>query len=272
MGKTIHKAFAVLEILAAAAGPMRVRDLCREVELSESNVSRLLSSLVELGYATRDADSGHYAATMKIWQVGMQTVARTGDLQAVANPLLSQLSERTGESVALGVLDDGYAVYVGKADGRGAIKAVAHVGARLPATATGFGKAVLAWRPELVNDSLARIKRFTPHTLLTRADIERDLAATRARGFALTRGELFPEVCAIGCPIFDSGGVAIAALALWGAESRITGPRMARLVREAQETAHEISVRFGYTGPALCGIPAVPGSKARTPAKRKRPS
>jgi DNA-binding IclR family transcriptional regulator len=247
-----------------------VKDLCEGVDLSESSVSRLLGTLVELGYASRDAHTGRYAATMKLWQVGLHTVSRTDDLQSIAQPLLERLSHRTGESTALGVLDDGYSVYIAKADGHGAIKAVATLGARLPATATAFGKAILAWRPERIPEALARVKRFTPNTLVARMDIERDLEAARERGYALNRGELYPHVCAIGCPIFDARGCAIAGLALWGSDREILGPRMAALVREARTIAHEISSHFGFVGPGVAAkgeTDALPGPRRATRAR-----
>ena len=261
MGKTIGKALGVLEALAKAGGPARVSDIAQEVGLSEPSTCRLLGSLVELGYAAREKETSRYSATLKMWEVSQRLIGRADDLQVIAGPALTELSDATGESCALGIFDDGYSVYLSKADGRSAIRAVATVGARIPATATGFGKAILAWRPELLPQALARVQRFTPRTLVTRRDIERNLEESRARGYALARGELHEGVCAIGAPIFDAHGAAIAGLALWGSEESILGERRDAHARELLAAAASISVKLGYVAP---------GAKARAGRPRAR--
>jgi len=246
MGKSIGKAFAVLEALARAPGPQRVSDLALGMGLSEPTTCRLLASLVELGYVARDGATSRYTPTLKLWEISQQVIGRTDDLQLIAQPALAALSAATGESCALGMFDDGYAVYIAKADGTNAIRAVATVGARIPATATGFGKAILAWRPELVPQAMARVHRFTRHTMMTRRDVERDLEAARTRGYATTEGELHEDVCAIGAPVFDRSGVAVAGVALWGGREAILGRRQAELARETIAAALRISARLGY--------------------------
>jgi IclR family acetate operon transcriptional repressor len=246
MSKTVRKAFAVLEALSRENAPRRVSDVAAQAELTESSACRLLATLVDLGYAVRDERSGLYSATLKLWSVAQGLISCTEDLHAVAQPVLDALSAQTGESCALGVFDDGYAVYIAKADGAGAIRAVATVGARLPAVATGFGKAIVAWRPELVAAAVARARRFTERTLVTRAEIERDLALARARGYATTQGELHPGTCAIGVPVFDANGAAVAGIALWGAQGAILGERMAWLAKCTLDAARTLSARLGY--------------------------
>jgi len=260
MGKTIGKALSVLEALANAGGPARVSELAQQVGLSEPSTCRLLGALVDLGYAAREKETSRYSATLKMWQVSQRLIGRTDDLQVIASPMLAELSAATGESCALGIFDDGYSVYLSKADGRSAIRAVATVGARLPATATGFGKAIVAWRPELLPLALARLKRFTPRTLMSRRELERNLEDSRARGYAITRGELHEEVCAIGAPIFDSTGAAVAGLALWGDEESILGRRHAEHARELLAAAARISARLGYV--------AAPASSRASRARR----
>lgn len=246
MGKSIGKAFGVLEVLARAPEPQRVSDLAVAMGLSEPTTCRLLGSLVDLGYVARDEDTSRYSPTLKLWEISQHVIGRSDDLQVIARPVLDALSSATGEACALGVFDDGYSVYIAKADGTNAIRAVATVGARIPATATGFGKAILAWRPDLLPQALARVHRFTRQTLTTRRDIERDLEAARARGYAITRGELHEDVCAIGAPVFDRSGIVVAGLALWGGRETILGRREGELARETLAAAHRISARLGF--------------------------
>jgi DNA-binding IclR family transcriptional regulator len=231
--------------------------------LSEPTTCRLLASLVGLGYVARDEATSRYATTLKLWEVSQRVIGRSDDLQVIAQPELAALSAATGESCALGVFDDGYVVYIAKADGTNAIRAVATVGARIPATATGFGKAILAWRPELLPQALERVQRFTRSTLTTRRDIERDLEAAHERGYATTRGELHQDLCSIGVPVFDRTGCVVAGLALWGGHDAILGRRQAELAREAIAAARRISARLGYVNADASGR-ARPATRARS--------
>jgi IclR family acetate operon transcriptional repressor len=246
MGKTIGKAFTVLEALTERRGTHRVSDVAQRVGLSEPSTCRLLGSLVELGYAERDEDSGGYIATLKLWEIAQRLIGGTDELQEIAQPILASLSSATAESSSLGVFDDGYCIYIAKAEGSRAIRAVATVGSRQPATAVAFGKAILAWRPDLVPQALARAQRFTRHTLTTARELERDLAESRSRGYAVSRGELHTDVCAIGCPVFDAAGRAVAGVALWGSRDSILGERMDEMARETMFAAQRISARLGY--------------------------
>jgi DNA-binding IclR family transcriptional regulator len=248
MGKTIGKAFSVLEALARAEGPQRVSELAQGVGLSEPSTCRLLATLVDLGYASRDGVTSRYSATLKLWEVSQRLIGHTDDLQVIAQPALTALSQATGESCALGVFDDGYSVYVSKADGSHAIRAIATVGARLPATATAFGKAMLAWRPDMVPLAMTRVHRYTARTLTSRRDVEDDLEQARARGYAITRGELHEGVCAIGAPVFDAAGHVVAGVALWGTED-ILGRRHPELARLTVTAAERISAQLGYVKP-----------------------
>jgi IclR family transcriptional regulator, KDG regulon repressor len=266
MSKTVRKAFVLLESLARDGGPRRVSEVAHEAGLTESSACRLLATLVELGYALRDDRTGLYSPTLKLWSVAHALVGRTDELHTLAQPVLDALTAHTGESSALGVFDDGYCVYLAKSDGAGAIRAVARIGARLPATATGFGKAIVAWRPELLAAAVARVQRFTERTLMARAEIELDLQRARERGYAITRGELFPDTCAIGVPVFDATGLPVAGIALWGPESAILGEREALLAHDAIEAARTLSTRLGYVeaNPAGVGVAAAPPPKRRS--------
>lgn len=75
MDTTVAKGFAVLEVLARAKRPMRLSALTEALGLQKSNVHRLLSTLIELGYVEKDAETARYFASLKAWELGVAIIS-----------------------------------------------------------------------------------------------------------------------------------------------------------------------------------------------------
>ena len=246
MEQTVQKALNLLEALVRSRQPRRLTELARQLGLTKPNVYRLLSTLTVLGYVKKDPDSSLYSPTLKLWEMGSMLV-RDVDLVSVANPRLRQLCDEAGESVQLTVFDSGYVVYVDKVDSAQPLKAMTTIGSRLPATITSTGKALLAWMPsEALDMAFQHVKRYTPLTLTRRRDIERDLEETRARGYAINRGEFRIGICGIAAPIRDRTGSVVASIGAWGAEKNILGARQVELAHLTVAAARDISQSLGY--------------------------
>lgn len=245
MEQTVQKAMNLLEALIRSGQPRRLTELARQLGLTKPNVYRLLSTLSALGYVKKDPTTSLYSPTLKMWEMGSLLV-RDVDLVSVAGPRLRRLCEECHESVQLAVFDAGFAVYVDKVDSPQPLKAMTSIGSRLPASVTSTGKALLAWLPsESLDLAFQHVKRYTPVTLTRRKDIERDLEETRARGYAINRGEFRAGVCGIGAPIRDRTGGVIAAIGIWGAEKNILG-RTEELAQLAVAAARDISRDLGF--------------------------
>jgi DNA-binding IclR family transcriptional regulator len=246
MEQTVQKALNLLEALVRSGQPRRLTELSRQLGLTKPNVYRLLSTLSTLGYVQKDPATSLYSPTLKMWEMGSLLVRDT-DLVSVANPRLRKLSEDTRESVQLTVFDAGFVVYVDKVDSMQPLKAITSIGSRTPATVTSTGKAMLAWMaPEALDLAFAHVKRFTPLTLMRRRDIEADLEETRARGYAINRGEFRVGVCGLGVPVRDRTGSVVAAIGVWGADKNILGPRREELAQLAMAAARDVSRALGF--------------------------
>jgi IclR family transcriptional regulator, KDG regulon repressor len=249
MEQTVQKAMNLLEALVRSGQPRRLTELSRQLGLTKPNVYRLLSTLSALGYVQKDPVTSLYSPTMKMWEMGSLLVRDT-DLVAVANPRLRKLCEETRESVQLTVFDAGFAVYVDKVDSEQPLKAMTAIGSRVPASVTSTGKAMLAWMPpEALDLAFAHVKRFTPLTLMRRRDIEADLEETRARGYAINRGEFRLGVCGIAVPLRDRTAGVVGAIGVWGAEKNILGTAREQLAQLAMAAARDVSRALGYLEP-----------------------
>jgi IclR family KDG regulon transcriptional repressor len=147
------------------------------------------------------------------------------------------------------VRDHHEVVYVAKAEGTDPLRLVSDVGRRLPASCTGLGKALLANLSAAELDALyardADLVAMTPNSIRTREALERELTATRTRGYAVDDCESNIAVRCVAAPVTDATGAVVAAISVsvptvrW---TRDTERRLADLVRQA---AARLSRRLG---------------------------
>jgi IclR family KDG regulon transcriptional repressor len=247
METTVRKALSLLEVLIESGQPRKMSELARQLSLTRPNVHRLLGTLTELGFVKRDIDTGLYSPTLKTWELG-SLLDRDTELVPAASPFLRELQAGTQANVQLAVLDQDYSVCVNKCDSPGPLSGTAPIGSRRHALATASGKALLAWAgPAAVELALRSVVAFTPQTLTKRADVERDLALARERGYTVNTGECRLGIAGIAAPVRNREGVVIASLAIWGPDNSIMGARQTALAAQVVAAAHELSCHMGYT-------------------------
>jgi len=134
------------------------------------------------------------------------------------------------------------------------------VGDRVPLLRTAVGKAILASLPRAQAEQIITGTGLTAATAATITDREalyHELEATRARGYALDKGENEVGTYCIGAPIFNTSGRVIGACSISGTDPEIVGKRVPELSVLVMGTAHEISRHMGYV-PATMSLVATP--------------
>lgn len=251
MDTTILKGLTVLERLAESDQPRGVTELSRQMNLTKSNVQRVLSTLVELGYAQKDPVTGRYGPTLRMWEFGYKALSRDR-VRLSAAPYLRKLYEHCAETLFLCVGDGTDIVYVDKIDGVGVdpIRVFCMVGMRMPALKTAAGCAILAFQPdEMIDRAIAREAEATPApggSKLDASEIRHKLAQVREAGYAISLGEFRPGVNSIAAPIWGADGRAVASVVINGPEERLSAERLRSLAANVTATAVQISEALGF--------------------------
>lgn len=188
-------------------------EVARLAGMPTSTVHRLISELTAWGLLER-SDDAQYGVGAPLKEI-CSHAARVPSLQERARRVLEDLSAATRTGVRLGVLVDGRVSYLEKAPGHRPVSAFADSGT-LPAHATAMGKALLAFSPPGLVDTVAArgLRAYTPHTLTTVEGLRKALATTRLSRVAISRWELVLGVSTVAVPVFGSGGTVVAALEL----------------------------------------------------------
>ena len=217
--QSVDRALVLLEVLAQGGGRLPITELSSRSGLSLGTVHRLLASLAARGYVRQDPDR-RYALGTALLPLGD---AATRLLGSWAQPFLSQLAERCGETANLAVLEDDHVIYVAQAAGRHRMRMFTEVGRRVLPHSTAVGKVLLAWQdPDHVRRVLVRLglPGRTPNTLTTLAAFGEELSEVRERGWAVDDEEEEPGVRCLAVPV-GPGERAVAAVSVSAPASRL---------------------------------------------------
>jgi DNA-binding IclR family transcriptional regulator len=233
----VERAIALLDVLADGVGPRGVNELARSLGASPSTISRLLGTLAESGLVEREPGSGRYRLGLRLAHWGTAAVAGR-DLRDLARPLLTELSELTGETATLSLAAGTEAVTADYVASSQTVLSQARIGRASVGHATAVGKVLLAYRPDALAALPRELVRFTDATIVDRARLEADLAEVRARGYGEANEERELGLHAIAVPVLDASGELAAVLGLQGpdrfdaaARSRALEPLLERAGR-----------------------------------------
>lgn len=245
--QSLSRALSLLEHLASAESGISLTDLARRAHLAPSTAHRLLATLEQQGFAELDAGRGLWVVGVRAFAVGNAFLAHR-DFVAAARPLMRRLMEESGESVNLGILEDGEVVFLSQVECREMMRMFVRLGGRVPAHASGVGKALLAAFPETRVDAILEqrgLRRFTDNTIDTRAILREDLIKSRMRGYSIDNEEHAVGLRCVASTIHDEFTEPIAAISLSGPRARIIDDRVEVLGRLVRDTANRITGALG---------------------------
>jgi IclR family acetate operon transcriptional repressor len=211
----IQRMTAVLSTFSATHPRMGVNEIARRAGLPKSTTSRLVASLVRHGYLHRDGQL--VSVGLKLFELGTLS-AQPNELRSLALPTMADLRNSTLQTVHLSVLEGTDVLYIGILRGRDSSALRSRVGGRLPAHATGAGKALLAFAPEDVVDRVIErgLVPYQPGTITNPTALLRELESIRRTHVAYSTAEAGPGVTGAASPILTPDAHAVAALSVSG--------------------------------------------------------
>ena len=249
--QSLARALTLLERLSQTPTGMNLTDLSQQLGMPAATVHRLLSTFEELDFAEQD-DDGLWFVGLKAFTVGAAFLHRR-DLIGSARPHMQALVDRCGETVNLGIVDDGEAVFISQVESTEMMRMIARLGSRSPIHASGVGKAILAHLPERRVAQILQqrgLARFTERTIDSPGGLRDELERIRNQGYALDDEEHAVGLRCVAAPIFDENGQPIAAISLSGPKARLVDSRLGELGGAIAQTAEEITQALGGRSPA----------------------
>lgn len=207
---TVTKALGLLTLLGDHPDGLPAGKVAEASELPFSTAYRLLNTLVGAGYAVYEDGPKTYRLGLRIFQLG-QKVAHARGFEGTAGPVLRRLTEVTGESSILAVLDGDRTLTIAKCDGP-QYRITTDPGDHGPLSTSAIGKVFLAFQPGLSGRTELAVR--TPRSITDRGVLEAEMEGARAEGWVSQQEENDPGMAAIGVPVWSGSGRLVASMAL----------------------------------------------------------
>lgn len=245
--QSVERAAALLRAVAAATGAGGTApSLAATVGLNRTTTWRILTTLERERLVAFDPETGTYALGFGLIDLAGQ--ADGVSLARSARVVLQRLAAEAGETAALAVVRGGVLTYVAEATADSVV-AAGWQGREVAVHATSTGKVLLAFSHPAELRALLRLPhgqrlpRYTPSTITALGTLEKELALTRERGYAVCRGEFESTAWGVSAPVLDLAGHPVAVVSVWGPSERLGEERFAALGTLALAAAAEIAGR-----------------------------
>jgi DNA-binding IclR family transcriptional regulator len=247
-GRSIRRAFSVLEAIAHEPEGLTLAELSRTVGLHTSTTFHLLRTLAPLGCVRRDEITKKYFVGTRMFALAAGAADEI-ELVNVCTPPLEALARETGETSHLAVRSNDIGVIIAKFDGSASVRTTERIGTEKPAHATAIGKIILAAiREAELERYLAShpLKAYTEKTLTDPALLKAEVEKVRRRGVAFDDCEFNLEIRCIAAPIHDFASHTVGSVGISGPMWRIDLLSVGGLEEQVREAARVISAKLGY--------------------------
>ena len=245
----LFRGLRVLEILAEAEHPMSVSEIGRKIDLSRSSVFRLVYTLKHMGFV-EEADAGHSIKLgPRVLNLGFSYLSGQSLIQT-ARPVLEALTEETGISSHLAILESTEVLFLDCVQSRLGYLSNVNVGHRVPAYASPLGWHLLSGRSNEEIRSMFANVAMRPLTDRTPLDVDSLCVAVReaeSQRTVISHGIAEAGGRSVSSPVWNADARIVAAIDISGPQSVFRDAAFEALyVPAVRAAASELSLRLGY--------------------------
>ena len=241
---SIEKALRIIRLLANHNEGLGTIEISEELGLSTSTASRMLILLAKEDFVRKSPVGKKYVLGNAILEIGRFSQRHMGSqLIPIARPYIDALRDIVEESAVLEILSNDSMLILYRASGPNVISVSVRAGTIVPLHISPGAKAILAFSPPEVVDSVLKIKlpKYTSKTITDRETLKESFKEIREKGVAFASGEYNIELNAMGAPIFNREKKPVAAVVITMPRYRAKLHNQEELISRLKETASKIS-------------------------------
>lgn len=212
---SVDNALWLLQLVAERQA-LRVSEAADLLGVARSTAHRLLSALRRRDFLMQDKPNGAYRPGPALHAIGMAAISGL-DIRRIAQPVLEQLRDTTGETANLAVLEGTMVRFVEGYEGTLTVRIGNRTGVVRHAHASAVGKAILA---ALSDRELERrypdeeLPTPTAAAIGSRRALMAELTQIRRQGYALNWEESSEGVAAVAVVLRDAAGMPLASISV----------------------------------------------------------
>jgi DNA-binding IclR family transcriptional regulator len=250
----------VLRCFQAGSSSLSNGEIARRTGIPKPTVTRLVATLVSLGYLKQLRETDLYAMSAGVLSLAHAFLSGL-DVRSSARPHMMQLAESADASVYLAVRDGLDMVLIETCRSQSTmLRSRVSVGSRLDLATAASGRAYLSALGAADRQALiAQMRKaYGARWDKCAVGLERALKDAAMRGYALSEGEWHPDINTIAAPLLTAEGEPMA-LTCGGPAFAFSADRLRKLIApRLLATANTIAREIGGTIPiaASAGTPA----------------
>lgn len=235
--KPTIRVLKILEVLEKNSQKgLSLSEISEQLKLPKGTASPILKTLVKTNYLHFDIDTTRYFIGFKSFELGLSYGSNT-DILSMIQVRMKEIVKNVNEICQMGVLTDLDVFYLLKENPDNAIAIKSNVGTKLPAFATGLGKALLSGKPpkeirQLFSDY--QFIKYTDKTISNLDELLKQLEHVKAQGIAHENEESKKEIYCIAVPLVIDDTIS-AAISVTVPKFRLTQAKKDLIIKELQQ-------------------------------------
>ncbi|MFP7732266.1 IclR family transcriptional regulator [Priestia aryabhattai] len=246
--QSVDRALRILDLFDEHTTELKITDISDQMGLHKSTVHSLLKTLQQRGYINQNLENGKYGLGMKLFERG-NYVIQSLDIRQLAKKYLIDLSEKTGQTTHLVILDGKEGTYIDKVEGPMAVILYSRIGKRIPLHCSAVGKALIAFKEKDEIETILAGYTYTQQTEFTitnKIQFLGELEKVKSQGYAVDNQENEPGVRCIAAPIRNHENKVIAAISLSTLIAGVDDIELGIFIQQLKQAASELSEQMGH--------------------------
>ncbi|ANL51009.1 IclR family transcriptional regulator protein (plasmid) [Rhizobium phaseoli] len=247
--KTLTKGLQLLEALSQSDQPRGVSEMAAELDLTKSNVHRLVQTLVKTGYVARDERTEKYFLSPKLWHLA-RPQRQYAALRNLIRPTLERLTGITNEAATFAVFEREEIIIIDQLDTKSSQRLFFTPGQVLPVdeivlrgkSLTAFQMLTLSTFPEVeARQIISKIARQLAKPADFIDDRMAELVKIRVEGYAISDGGWNPDIRAVAAPVYNRYDKLFGILMTFGPTERLNQREFAKAKTATRENAELVT-------------------------------
>lgn len=245
--QVIDRVFDILELLTTEEAGLGITEIARRLNLNKSTAHRIVNGIMHRGYIEKTEQG--------LYRLGLGFVALSSlrlnnvELTIEAKPYLKDMTNHTGQTSHLAVLNGSDAMYIDKVETVKNLRLYSEIGKRIPVYCSGLGKSLVMDRADEEIHTLLKDCEYvkkTNKTLTSAEAVMKDIRRGRIIGWTMDDEEHDLGIRCFAAPVYDYTGRIVAAISTSGPSHIYTKDRDNEIGEYIVNVAYQISRRLGY--------------------------
>ena len=253
--QSVEVGYGLITAMAAATGPLMLRDLARAANMSAAKAHRYLVSFQRLGMGAQDPQS-RYALGPVALRLGLAALSQVDAVQLARQRIPSWLAQ-WGHTVALAVWGNHGPTIVHWAAAPNGVHVALRLGDVMPLQHSATGRCFLSFMPPSdrnasTQQALLQTEQQADAVAQPEAratNLEAVIQQTRQAGIASVQGNLIPGVSGLCGPVFDSQGHLALGVVTLGQSTRFNANPNGELAQQVKAACAALSQDIGHRAP-----------------------